>query len=81
MDLNNLSADRFVGKVSQLLICPICICVLNDPVVDSKEHLFCRKCIIRWLKEGHSSCPIDRSILFELELKEVNRFLKEILSE
>ncbi len=26
------SVDRFIGEVNPNLICPICMCVLNDPV-------------------------------------------------
>jgi hypothetical protein len=81
MDLNDLNVDRFVNNVSQLLVCPICMNVLNDPVVDLKDHSFCRKCILYWIKNESSSCPIDRLRLSEYELKEPNRFLKETLSE
>ena len=45
------------------LICSICTNVLEDPVQTPCSHVFCRKCIQKWLDTGSNNCPIDRELL------------------
>lgn len=75
-----LSVERFVGEVNSNLICPICMCVLNDPVQDENEHTFCKICINRWL-EHQVTCPIDRTYINRYRLKQSSRLLKNLLAE
>ena len=45
------------------LICSICTNVLEDPVQTPCSHVFCKKCIQKWLDTGSNNCPIDRELL------------------
>ncbi|KAI5310028.1 hypothetical protein KEM55_001905, partial [Ascosphaera atra] len=42
--------------------CPVCICSLNDPVITTCKHVFCRSCIERWLSQD-LRCPMCREPL------------------
>ncbi|XP_055692586.1 TNF receptor-associated factor 6 [Lutzomyia longipalpis] len=42
--------------------CPICIYWLNEPVLTSCGHRFCRKCITSWLRK-ENACPVDNKPL------------------
>ena len=57
-----IDAERFIN-VNQELICCICTGVLEDPVETPCHHVFCSKCISRWLAQsstGISTCPVCR---------------------
>ena len=45
------------------LICSICTNVLEDPVQTPCSHVFCKKCIQKWLDTGSNNCPVDRELL------------------
>ena len=45
------------------LICSISTNVLEDPVQTPCSHVFCKKCIQKWLDTGSNNCPIDRELL------------------
>ena len=67
-------------------ICPLCTGVLVEPVMDSKGHMFCKKCLLIYEKKHFSKnkkilCPISSHILKISELKSyelINNYLKEI---
>lgn len=46
--------------------CSICHEHLNDPVHVScgNSHIFCRNCIVEWLKVG-STCPVRRVVVHD----------------
>ncbi|KXJ28033.1 E3 ubiquitin-protein ligase NRDP1 [Exaiptasia diaphana] len=72
---------RFQGEVDEELMCSICGGVLEDPLqAPSCEHAFCASCIHEWLNH-QQSCPIDRRNLTPLQLKQVPRILKNLLSK
>lgn len=72
---------RFQGDVDEELMCSICGGVLEDPLqAPSCEHAFCASCIHEWLNH-QQSCPIDRRNLTPLQLKQVPRILKNLLSK
>lgn len=72
--------NRFQGDVDEELVCPICYGVLEDPLqVPVCEHAFCRKCIQEWLQR-QNNCPVDRETLSAVQLRQVPRILKNLLS-
>lgn len=72
---------RFQGEVDEELMCSICGGVLEDPLqAPSCEHAFCASCIHEWLNH-QQNCPIDRRNLTPLQLKQVPRILKNLLSK
>ena len=74
-----MDLSRFVGTVSKHLICSICLNVFNDPVQDADDHIFCRKCIEKWILKN-STCPIDRKHLTVNDLKQ-SRTVRNLLDE
>lgn len=49
----------FVSQPDQELICPICQGVLEDPVEDGCQHIYCQTCLEEWMKVK-SICPFTR---------------------
>lgn len=45
-------------------VCIICMCEPIEPVALQCEHVFCYKCLERWM-ESHNTCPFCRNILVE----------------
>lgn len=71
---------RFQGNVDEELICPICKCVLEEPLQAALcEHAFCRACINEWLAR-QPTCPVDRNAITTTNLRPVPRILKNLLS-
>lgn len=58
--------------------CPICIYWLNEPVLTSCGHRFCKKCITSWIKNKNNCCPIDNKPLTENDLFPDNFTRREI---
>ncbi|GAB0090754.1 TNF receptor-associated factor 6 [Sergentomyia squamirostris] len=59
--------------------CPICIYWLNEPVLTSCGHRFCRKCITSWLRK-ENACPVDNKPLsMESDIFPDNFTRREIL--
>ncbi|XP_028406645.1 uncharacterized protein LOC114529098 [Dendronephthya gigantea] len=71
--------ERFVNKIDDRLLCPICHKVFKDPVQCSNEHHFCRSCILKSLYEASASCPTCQQTLTEETLVKPPRFLAETL--
>lgn len=76
--------SRFVGKVYDEVICPICLGVLEDPYeVQTCGHLFCQRCIVKWIETplfGPPTCPIDRQEISLMKLKPAPKFLNDFLT-
>ena len=66
---------RFVGEISEELICSICSEILENPLTTDCEHLFCRECINDWLRDNHT-CPIDRLYVHQRTLKPAPRTIR-----
>lgn len=81
--------DYFVSSrsgdigVAEYLLCPICQCVYDTPMVlDPCGHSFCKSCVTTLLDSGHENCPICRTKMIEGEKVGVppNRALNELIS-
>ena len=67
--------------ISPSFHCPICMNVLNDPVMCQKnQHYFCRACISKYLSNTHN-CPACKEDLSEETLVQAPRIVREYLSE
>jgi len=77
--------SRFCGKVHEDIICPICFGVLENPFeVSPCGHIFCEKCIRRWIETplfGPSTCPIDRYEISHNKLRPAPKFLYNYLNQ
>ncbi|XP_028406563.1 kelch-like protein 31 [Dendronephthya gigantea] len=71
--------ERFVNKLDDRLLCPICFKVVKDPVRCPNEHHFCRSCIQKCLKETSETCPTCQHHLTEETLVKPTRFFMETL--
>nr|ALA55871.1 TNF receptor-associated factor 6 protein [Cyclina sinensis] len=69
----------FVPHRSEKFDCPICLLVLREPMQTECGHRFCRACILKWLRESESRCPVDNQPLEERQLFPDNFAKREIL--
>jgi hypothetical protein len=52
--------------------CSICLNEINDPVLLSCNHLFCKECIYRWIVKS-GNCPMCRNqVLYRERLDAIN---------
>ncbi|XP_030630973.1 LOW QUALITY PROTEIN: RING finger protein 151 [Chanos chanos] len=70
MDSGGYEVDLFVDPPDHDLICIICRGVLQCPVRVACHHIFCKKCILQWLKR-QETCPccrkpINQNLMFVL---------------
>ncbi|XP_062388148.1 RING finger protein 151-like [Sardina pilchardus] len=59
LEMGGYDADSFVDPPDPELICTICQGVLRCPVRAPCHHIFCKKCILQWLKR-QETCPCCR---------------------
>ncbi|XP_055845290.1 TNF receptor-associated factor 6 [Episyrphus balteatus] len=55
--------DDPASQVDARYECPICIHWLNEPVLTSCGHRFCKSCIESWLQNENQCCPLDNKKL------------------
>jgi hypothetical protein len=62
---NLLTQSQFdnLKKYTQFLVCPICMEDSDENIELPCEHIFCNKCIKKWLLQKQNSCPNCRNIL------------------
>lgn len=73
--------NRFIGEIDEEFICAICTSVLEKPVQSQKcDHLFCEECIKDWLSRSQT-CPVDRDLLQDEDLKPATRPLRNLLGK
>ncbi|KAK7872495.1 hypothetical protein R5R35_014286 [Gryllus longicercus] len=53
------------SKLEARFECPICLQCLQDPLLTSCGHRFCKECINAWLKQKGGTCPVDGQVLNE----------------
>lgn len=70
----------FVGEVDKEFVCPICMMVVEKPLVSPCEHIFCAKCIVEWVTQDNS-CPVDRQALQMSNLKAAPRYYRNLWSK
>ena len=81
MDIEHLtnSADRYRLVA---LTCTICLCLLDDPVQCPEGHLFCHKCLLKWMSTPgtrSSFCPTCSIPLPQPDAFIKNRALQNLL--
>ncbi|XP_043944828.1 RING finger protein 151 [Protopterus annectens] len=54
--------DQFVDPPTHDFICSVCHGVFKYPVRMYCGHVFCKKCILQWLR-GHDTCPCCRNVV------------------
>ncbi|XP_015373924.1 PREDICTED: E3 ubiquitin-protein ligase RNF138-like [Diuraphis noxia] len=48
-------------------VCVICHQGLSNVTTIPCQHVFCRRCIIRWMDEGNTGCPLCRAHINRLQ--------------
>ncbi|XP_059170943.1 TNF receptor-associated factor 6-like [Physella acuta] len=71
---------EFVPPLEQRYECPICLLILREPRQTKCGHRFCRDCIIRWLRDSCTRCPVDNETLVENDVFPDNFAKREILN-
>ncbi|XP_078518802.1 RING finger protein 151 [Lissotriton helveticus] len=75
--IGGYDVDLFTVAPDHELLCSICHGVLRCPVMISCNHIFCKKCILQWLKRHHT-CPCCRTEVRGRLLVLVHRLNKRI---
>lgn len=73
-------ARKEISEIEDELICHICFCLLENPVIFPCEHLFCWECIYKWL-EYQRLCPVDRKRITLDDMKPAPRLVKNLLEK
>ena len=55
-------------KVLEELICPICLCIFDNPILElPNQHIFCEKCLDSYLEKNNikefPKCPICKELI------------------
>ena len=74
-----IEVARFVGEFFDSFLCPICLDVVEDPIMMSTcEHLFCKVCFDTMVKSSIALCPTCREAANKNGSKPLNHVLKSI---
>ncbi|KAJ7126119.1 hypothetical protein C8R44DRAFT_874492 [Mycena epipterygia] len=71
------AAQRVMTVDLKIFQCCICWDTLFQPVVPLCMHVFCYKCIHKWLKRGRTSCPVCRAPIEGVPIRD-NAFEMEL---
>lgn len=60
-----ISIEQFekLEKCSEITDCSICFENMKDNIKLKCDHIFCNRCIKRWLTEKSNTCPTCRSVV------------------
>ncbi|KAE8728746.1 U-box domain-containing protein 17 [Hibiscus syriacus] len=72
-------ADTFI-TIPKDFCCPISLNLLTDPVIISTGQTYDRSSIVRWMEEGHCTCPKTGQMLIHTHLVP-NRSLKSLIMQ
>jgi hypothetical protein len=74
--------EQFVHpeRISKQLICPICTCVLENPVQTDDEHLFCENELLEWMTRSNL-CPVSHTELKPDSIRKPGRIILNMLAE
>lgn len=77
-----IEAGDFVHpeRISPELYCPICTCVLENPVQTPSEHLFCEDELLEWMISS-DVCPVTKTNLNPDDIKKPGRIITNLLGE
>lgn len=77
-----IEAGEFVHpeRVSAELYCPICACVLENPVQTPTEHLFCEDELLEWMIQS-DVCPVTKNKLNPDDIRKPGRIITNLLGE
>ena len=54
---DTLIENEYYKVIKDLVICPLCFCILIDPIMCIKcQNVFCKKCVKNWEKK-EDKCP------------------------
>ena len=70
---------QFVEKVSDDLMCPICLTLLQEPQQTNCGHEFCRECVRPLMRGGTLTCPICRARSLPNQIFDDKRLKREIM--
>ncbi|XP_037723397.1 TNF receptor-associated factor 6 [Drosophila subpulchrella] len=60
---SDTSGDQEEELLDSRYECAICIDWLNEPVLTSCGHRFCRSCLTAWMQKNNQCCPMDNKRL------------------
>ncbi|XP_010549429.1 PREDICTED: U-box domain-containing protein 17 [Tarenaya hassleriana] len=69
--------DTFI-TIPKDFVCPISLDLMRDPVIVSTGQTYDRNSIVRWIEEGHCTCPKTGQVLIDSRLVP-NRALKNLI--
>ena len=75
--------EDFMEMLKKDLVCPICLDIFQNPVLDKCGHIFCKKCILIHLKTKET-CPLNNEIISGSPFRKIfliNNFLEKIKFE
>ena len=81
--IEDYSQDNLIDKKnSEDLICPICYCILKEPIncSDKKNsHSFCKECIDKNIQENNNKCPLCKLNFEYKNNNEINIKLSKLI--
>ncbi|XP_041363366.1 serine/arginine repetitive matrix protein 2-like [Gigantopelta aegis] len=77
--MSRYDVDKFNPTPDPDLVCCICTCILDKPLVSPCQHVFCKVCIQTWL-DRKKTCPTCRTRLTKDELRPVLPLVRNMLN-